>query len=340
MQADKQTDVEVAYSGDIAALVGVKNCKTGDTFCSESGLLMLEPPTFPEPVISMAIEPRTTVDRDKLTDGLQRLSDEDPTFRFYTNDETGQLIVAGMGELHLEIIRDRLFREFKVEANAGAPQIAYRETITGRADGEGKFIKQSGGKGQYGHAVIKIAPNERGKGVLVESRIVGGVIPKEFIPAVIAGIRESIAGGVLANFPIVDVSVELVDGSFHEVDSNELAFKMAGIFAFKDAARKAGLVLLEPVMSVEVGTPDQYQGDILGDLNRRRGKIVSVETKTASTILKAEVPLAEMFGYSTAVRTLSSGRASYTMEPLQFEQVPAGIAQEIVDATQPFAARN
>lgn len=330
IQADKRTECEAVYSGDIAAIVGVRQVTTGDTL-SEQGLqISLEPPTFPEPVISMAIEPKTKADRDKLSDGLQRLSDEDPTFRCYTNEETGQLIIAGMGELHLEIIRDRLLREFKVVANAGAPQIAYRETITTQATGEGKFIRQSGGRGQYGHAVIQIRPNERGKGISVESKIVGGVIPKEFVPAVIAGVNEAIAGGVLANYPMVDLSVEITDGSFHEVDSNELAFKMAGIFAFKDAAQKAGMTLLEPLMKVEVTTPDEYQGDILGDLNRRRGKIQHIDAKSQATLIHSEVPLAEMFGYATAVRSLSKGRASYSMEPCRFDPVPTQILNNML----------
>lgn len=339
IQADKRIDVETTYAGDIAALVGLRNITTGDTLCDESFEVTLEPPTFPEPVISMAVEPKTRADRDKMSEGLQRLAEEDPTFKCFTNEDTGQLIIAGMGELHLEIIRDRLFREFKVAATAGAPQIAYRETITRAADGEGKFIRQSGGRGQYGHACIKLQPNERGKGVEIENKIVGGAIPKEYIPAVIKGIEEAVKGGVLAGFPMVDVKVQVVDGTFHEVDSNELAFKMAGIFALKDAARKAGGILLEPLMKVEVTTPDEYQGDLLGDLNRRRGKIISIDVKDTATILNAEVPLAEMFGYATAIRSLSKGRASYSMEPLAFEPVPNSIAEKILDTTKPKAAR-
>jgi elongation factor G len=260
------------------------------------------------------------------------LAEEDPTFRCFTNEETSQLIIAGMGELHLEIIRDRLFREFKVEANAGAPQIAYRETITKGADGEGKFIRQSGGRGQYGHAIIKVQPNEKGKGVEIENKIVGGTIPKEYIPAVIDGVEEAIKGGVYAGYQVIDIKVQVVDGSFHEVDSNELAFKMAGIFALKDAFKKAGPVLLEPVMKVEVTTPDEYQGDLLGDINRRRGTIIGIEAKQGQTVLNAHVPLAEMFGYATAIRSLSKGRASYSMEPLTFEQVPNSILSTILDA--------
>ena len=334
IQADKRIDVETTYAGDIAALVGIRNITTGDTLCDEDFEIMLEPPTFPEPVISMAVEPKTKADREKMSEGLQRLAEEDPTFRCFTNEETGQLIIAGMGELHLEIIRDRLFREFKVAANAGAPQIAYRETITKSAEGEGKFIRQSGGRGQYGHAMVTLAPNERGKGVEIENKIVGGAIPKEYIPAVIDGVEEAIKGGVLAGYPMVDVKVEVVDGTFHEVDSSELAFKMAGIFALKDAAKKANPILLEPIMKVEVTTPDEYQGDLLGDINRRRGKIVNIEAKDTSTVLSAEVPLAEMFGYATAIRSLSKGRAAYSMEPFRFEPVPANIVTTILDSAK------
>src|SRR5215510_737507 len=334
IQADKRIDVETTYAGDIAALVGLKNITTGDTLCDEDFEIMLEPPTFPEPVISMAVEPKTKADREKMGEGLQRLAEEDPTFRCFTNEETGQLIIAGMGELHLEIIRDRLFREFKVAANAGAPQIAYRETITKAAEGEGKFIRQSGGRGQYGHACVTVEPNERGKGVEIENKIVGGAIPKEYIPAVIDGIEEAVAGGVLAGYPVVDVKVAITDGTFHEVDASELACKMAGIFALKDAAKKANAILLEPIMKVEVTTPGEYQGDLAGDLTRRRGKILNIETKDASTIVNAEVPLAEMFGYATAIRSLSKGRAGYSMEPLKFEQVPASILAGILDSAK------
>jgi elongation factor G len=334
VQADKRIDVERVFAGDIAALVGLRNITTGDTLCDEKFEVILEPPTFPEPVISMAIEPKTKGDRDRLSEGLQRLAEEDPTFRVFTNEETGQLIIAGMGELHLEIIRDRLFREFKVEATAGAPQIAYRETITQPASGEGKFIRQTGGRGQYGHVCIEIAPNERGKGIEIENKIVGGVIPKEYIPAVIDGLHEGIQGGVLAGYPLVDLKIAIVDGSFHEVDSSELAFKMAGIFALKDACKKANVIILEPVMKVEVTTPDEYQGDIMGDLNRRRGRITGIEAKDTAMVIMAEVPLAEMFGYATAIRSLSKGRASYSMEPLRFEPVPTSILEKILDMTK------
>jgi elongation factor G len=334
IQGSERKDVDQVFAGDIAALVGLRNITTGDTLCDEDFDISLEPPTFPEPVISMAIEPKTKNDRDKMSDGLQRLAEEDPTFRVFTNEETSQLIIAGMGELHLEIIRDRLKREFKVEADAGAPQIAYRETITGAADGEGKFIRQSGGRGQYGHACIKLEANEKGKGVEVLNQIVGGVIPREYVPAVENGIREAIRSGIYAGYQVIDVKVAIVDGSFHEVDSNELAFKMAGIFAMKDAFMKANPVLLEPVMKVEVTTPDEYQGDLLGDINRRRGMIQGVDAKGGQTILVAQVPLAEMFGYATAIRSLSKGRASYSMEPLNFEQVPASVLNVVLDSAK------
>jgi len=340
IQGSERKDINEVYAGDIAALVGLRNITTGDTLCDEDYDVTLEPPTFPEPVISMAVEPKTKADRDKLSEGLQRLAEEDPTFRCFTNEETSQLIIAGMGELHLEIIIDRLKREFKVEASTGAPQIAYRETITKNAEGEGKFIRQSGGKGQYGHACITVAPNEKGKGVEVIDEIVGGTIPKEYIPAVIAGIEEAIKGGVYCGYQVIDIKVEVVDGSFHEVDSNELAFRMAGIFALKDAFKKAGPILLEPLMKVECTTPDEYQGDLLGDINRRRGTIVSIEAKNGQTVLNAEVPLAEMFGYATAIRSLSKGRASYSMEPLSFAQVPNSVLTTILDqASKKPAAR-
>jgi elongation factor G len=332
IQGSERKDIDAVYSGDIAALVGLRNITTGDTLCDESFDITLEPPTFPEPVISMAVEPKTKADQEKMSQGLQRLAEEDPTFRCFTNEETGQLIIAGMGELHLEIICDRLKREFKVEANTGAPQIAYRETITKEADGEGKFIRQSGGRGQYGHACIKVQPNEKGKGVEVTNEIVGGTIPKEYIPAVINGIEEAIKTGVYAGYQVIDIKAQVVDGSFHDVDSNELAFKMAGIFALKDAFKKAGPILLEPIMKVECTTPDEYQGDLLGDINRRRGIINSIDAKNGQTVLNAQVPLAEMFGYATAIRSLSKGRASYSMEPLTFEQVPNSVLTTILDA--------
>jgi elongation factor G len=340
IQGSERKDITEVHAGDIAALVGLRNITTGDTLCDEDYDVTLEPPTFPEPVISMAVEPKTKQDRDKMSEGLQRLAEEDPTFRCFTNEETGQLIIAGMGELHLEIICDRLKREFKVDANTGAPQIAYRETITKAADGEGKFIRQSGGRGQYGHACVQIQPNEKGKGVEIENKIVGGAIPKEYIPAVIDGIEEAIKGGVYAGYQVIDIKAQVTDGTFHEVDSNELAFKMAGIFALKDAFKKAGPILLEPIMKVECTTPEEYQGDLIGDITRRRGHIVNIEAKQGQTIVNAQVPLAEMFGYATAIRSLSKGRASYSMEPFTFEQVPNSVLNTILDqAAKKPAAR-
>ncbi|HZJ38285.1 MAG TPA: elongation factor G, partial [Chthoniobacterales bacterium] len=296
IQADKREDIETCYSGDIAAIVGIKNITTGDTLCDDEWQILLEPPSFPDPVISMAIEPKTKQDQEKMAIALQRLSEEDPTFKVFTHEDTGQTIIAGMGELHLEIIRDRMFREFKVDANAGKPQIAYRETITTAADGEGKLIKQSGGRGQYGHVIIKTHPNERGKGITIENKVVGGNIPKEYIPACKKGIEEAILNGVVGGYQVIDAHIDIVDGSYHDVDSNELAFKLAAIFAVKDAFKKAKPVLLEPIMKVENMTPEEYQGDILGDLQRRRGKIGAIEAKGNLTAVQAEVPLAEMFG--------------------------------------------
>jgi elongation factor G len=331
IQADKREDIETCYSGDIAAIVGIKNITTGDTLCDEDFPILLEPPSFPDPVISMAIEPKTKLDQEKMATALQRLAEEDPTFRVYTNEDTGQTIIAGMGELHLEIIRDRMLREFKVDANAGKPQIAYRETITKNATGEGKLIKQSGGRGQYGHVIVNVEPRERGKGVEIENKIVGGTIPKEYIPAVKKGIEESVLNGIVGGYPVIDLHVDIVDGSYHDVDSNELAFKLAAIFAMKDAFKKATSILLEPIMKVECVTPDEYQGDLMGDLNRRRGRISNMETKNLATLIHAEVPLAEMFGYATAIRSLSKGRASYSMEPSHFEPVPAQIVAAVLD---------
>ena len=331
IQADKREDIDTCYSGDIAAIVGIKNITTGDTLCDEDHPILLEPPSFPDPVISMAVEPKTKVDQEKMANALQRLAEEDPTFRVSTNEETGQTIIAGMGELHLEIIRDRMMREFKVEANSGKPQIAYKETILAPADGEGKLVKQSGGRGQYGHVVVKIAPNERGKGITIENKVVGGAIPKDFIPAVIKGLNEAVLNGVVGGYPVIDVHVDIVDGSYHDVDSNELAFKMAAIFALKDGLKKAKSILLEPIMKVENITPDEFQGDIMGDLNRRRARISGMETKGNLCTITAEVPLAEMFGYATAIRSLSKGRSSYSMEPSHFEQVPTNVLNAVLD---------
>ena len=331
IQADKREDIDTCYSGDIAAIVGIKNITTGDTLCDEDHPILLEPPSFPDPVISMAIEPKTKQDQEKMGVALQRLSEEDPTFKVFTHEDTGQTIIAGMGELHLEIIRDRMFREFKVDANAGKPQIAYRETITAPADGEGKLIKQSGGRGQYGHVIIKTHPNERGKGITIENKVVGGNIPKEYIPACKKGIEEAVLNGVVGGYQVIDAHIDIVDGSYHDVDSNELAFKLAAIFAVKDAFKKAKPVLLEPIMKVENMTPEEYQGDILGDLQRRRGKIGAIESKGNLTAVQAEVPLAEMFGYATAIRSLSKGRSSYSMEPSHFEQVPQQLVAAVLD---------
>ncbi len=331
IQADKRDDVETVYSGDIAAIVGIKNITTGDTLCDEDHPVLLEPPSFPDPVISMSIEPKTKQDQEKMANALQRLAEEDPTFRVSTNEDTGQTLIAGMGELHLEIIRDRLLREFKVDANSGKPQIAYRETITTVATGEGKLVKQSGGRGQYGHVIINIQPNEQGKGITVENKVVGGTIPKDYIPACKKGIEEAVLNGVVGGYPVIDVNIDIIDGSYHDVDSNEMAFKMAAIFAFKDGMKKAKPILLEPIMRVENSTPEEFQGDIMGDLNRRRGRIDGIEHKAGLSIVTAQVPLAEMFGYSTAIRSLSKGRSSYSMEPSHFEQVPENVKAAVLD---------
>ncbi len=331
IQANQHTDIDCCYAGDIAAMVGIKNVTTGDTLAEEDYDILLEPPSFPEPVISMAVEPKAKGDQEKMGNALQRLSDEDPTFVVRTDEETGQVIIAGMGELHLEILRDRMLREFKVDTNAGKPQIAYRETLTLAADGEGKLVKQSGGRGQYGHVILKVTPSERGKGFTVENKVVGGTIPKEYINACKAGVKEAMVNGIIAGYEVVDIHVDLIDGSSHDVDSNENAFKMAAIFAVKDALKKAKCIMMEPIMAVEANTPEQYQGDIMGDINRRRGKITSIDSRNGLSIVKAEVPLAEMFGYSTTIRTLSSGRASYSMQPSHFEQVPQQIVDQIVE---------
>jgi elongation factor G len=333
MKADSREDIDVAYSGDICAIVGARDVVTGDTLCTKGFDVRLEPPTFPEPVISMSIEPKTTADQEKMATGLQRLSEEDPTFVVSSDEETGQTIIAGMGELHLEIIKDRLFREFKVGAEAGRPQIAYRETVSTNSEGEGKFVRQTGGNGQYGHARIKLEPLERGVGIEIVDKTVGGVIPKEFIQPTLEGIREAANNGAVCGYPVVDFKVTLFDGSFHDVDSSEMSFKMAGIFAFRDAMEKASPQLLEPMMKVEVETPDEYQGDIMGDLNRRRGQIQNVTGKTAFVSISAMVPLQEMFGYATIVRSLSKGRASYSMEPESFEPVPQIVLNTILETS-------
>jgi elongation factor G len=339
MRAMDREEIDIAYSGDICAMVGVKEVITGDTLCHEDADIRLEPPSFPEPVISMSIEPNTKADQEKLGMALQRLVAEDPTLRVKTDLDTGQTILSGMGELHLEIIVDRMKREFKVEATSGKPQIAYRETITVPADGEGKFVRQSGGKGQYGHVVVKIEPNEKGKGIEVINETVGGSIPKEFIKPSTDGINEASNNGVVAGYPVVDVIVRILDGSFHEVDSSEMAFKMAGIFAFKDAMKNAKPILLEPIMGVEVTTPEEYQGDLIGDINRRRGQIQGMENKNGACIITAAVPLENLFGYVTDIRSLSKGRASASITPSHFEQVPNQLLTKIVESSSRAPAR-
>lgn len=330
MHANQRKDRDDFFTGDIAACIGLKYTSTGDTLCSENSPLLLEKMEFPEPVISMAIEPKSKENRERLSVALGALSEEDPTFRVTTNEETGQTIIAGMGELHLEILRDRMFREFNVEANVGKPEVAYKETITKPCKTETKYIKQSGGRGQYAHVVLEIEPNEQGKGNEVVSKVVGGVIPKEYIPAVIKGVNEGLTTGVLAGYGLVDVKVAIVYGSYHEVDSSEMAFKICGSMAVKEAARKSQPILLEPIMKVVVSTPEQFMGDVIGDINRRRGKILNQITQKGMILVESEVPLSEMFGYSTQLRSISSGRASYVMEPSHFERVPQKIQDEIV----------
>ena len=333
MHANDRSDIDVCYAGDIAAVVGVKNTTTGDTFCDEKHPIVLESMVFPEPVIRQAIEPKTKAGQEKMGIALAKLAEEDPTFRTYTDDETGQTIIAGMGELHLEIIVDRLLREFKVEANIGAPQVAYKETIRKKVDQDTKYARQSGGKGQYGHVKVTVEPNETGAGYEFVNAVTGGAIPKEYIPAVDAGIQGAMQAGVLAGYNVVDVKVTLYDGSYHEVDSSEMAFKIAGSMAFKEAMRKADPVLTEPIMKVSVTTPDDYMGDIIGDLNSRRGQIDSMEQITPGTQrIYAYVPLAQMFGYATALRSRSQGRAVYVMEPHGFQDVPKNIQDEIIKA--------
>jgi elongation factor G len=340
MRAMDREEIDMAYSGDICALVGVKDVITGDTLCDEDFDIRLEPPSFPEPVISMSIEPNSKADQEKMGTALQRLVAEDPTLRVSTDPDSGQTILSGMGELHLEIILDRMKREFKVEATSGKPQIAYRETVTVTSEGEGKFIRQSGGKGQYGHVCLTLAPNEKGKGIEILNETVGGSIPKEFIKPAIEGIKEGTNNGVIAGHPVVDVIVKITDGSFHEVDSSEMAFKMAGIFAFKDAMAKAKPILLEPIMGVEVTTPEEYQGDLIGDINRRRGRINGMENKAGACVIDAQAPLETLFGYVTDIRSLSKGRASAGITPSHFEQVPNSLLQKIVESTAKGPARS
>ena len=330
MHANHRQDIEACYCGDIAAAVGVKNTTTGDTLCDPKNPIILESMEFPEPVIRVAIEPKTKAGQEKMGIALMKLAEEDPTFKTYTDEETGQTIIAGMGELHLEIIVDRLLREFRVEANVGAPQVAYKETVRKLADVDMKYARQSGGKGQYGHVKIKLEPNESGKGYEFVNAIVGGAIPKEYIPAVDAGIKGAMNSGVLAGYPVVDVKVTLYDGSFHEVDSSEMAFKIAGSMAFKEAMRKADPVILEPIMKVVVITPEDYMGDVIGDLNSRRGMIQGMEARIGAQQITAFVPLSEMFGYATDLRSKSQGRAQYTMEPSHYIEVPKSISEEIM----------
>jgi elongation factor G len=330
MHANKREEVEAIAAGDIAAAIGLKYTTTGDTLCDPDKPIVLESMTFPEPVIAVAIEPKTRADEEKLGVSLSRLALEDPTFRVTSEEETSQTLIHGMGELHLEIIVDRLLREFKVEANVGKPQVAYRETIRKKGEAQGKFVRQTGGRGQYGDVYIEVEPNEAGKGFEFENKIVGGAVPKEYVPAVEKGVKEAMETGVLAGYPMVDIKVQLTDGSYHDVDSSEMAFKIAGSMGFKEAVRKAKPVLLEPVMDVEVVTPEEYMGSIVGDLNSRRGRILSMEARGSSQVIRANVPLAQMFGYATEMRSMTQGRATYTMQFARYEEVPTAIAEEIM----------
>jgi elongation factor G len=333
MHANHREEIDEVKAGDIAAAVGLKFTKTGDTLCDEQDAVMLEKIVFPEPVIQIAIEPKTKADQDKLSDALVKLSDEDPTFKVKVDEETGQTLISGMGELHLEILVDRMKREFKVEANVGKPQVAYRESITQTVNAEGKFVKQSGGRGKFGHVWIELSPNEPGKGYEFINAIVGGVVPKEYIPAVSHGIQESMRNGVIAGFPVVDIKAKIYDGSYHDVDSDEVSFRVAGSMAFKEGARKAKPVLLEPIMDVEVVTPEEYLGDVMGDLNSRRGKIEGFSARKDAQVIKATVPLSEMFGYATVLRSMTQGRAIYTMQFAHYAEVPKSIAEEISEKT-------
>ncbi|SDH86664.1 elongation factor G [Halanaerobium congolense] len=331
MHANRREERDEIFAGDLGALVGLKNTSTGDTICDQENPIILEAMEFPEPVIGVAIEPKSKADQDKLGEALQRLAEEDPTFRVHTDEETGQTIIEGMGELHLEVIVDRLLREFKVDANIGKPKVAYRETITKKVTGvEGKFIRQSGGRGQYGHVVMDIEPQPAGEGFEFEDKITGGSIPREYIPSVEDGIREAMENGIIAGYPVVDVKVTLNDGSYHDVDSSEMAFKIAGSMGFREGAKKAAPAILEPVMSVEVVTPEEYMGDVMGDLNGRRGKVEGMEPRGNAQVVSAHVPLSEMFGYSTDLRSKTQGRATYTMQFSHYEQAPKSIAKEII----------
>ena len=332
MHANHREEVTEALTGDIVAAVGLKVTTTGDTLCSEDHPIILESMNFPDPVISQAIEPKTKADQDKLGQSLSRLAEEDPTFRMATDTETGQTIISGMGELHLEILVDRLLREFKVAANVGRPQVAYKETLKHPARAEGKYIRQTGGRGQYGHVFLEVEPRPRGEGFEFESKIVGGVVPREYWAAVESGVKEAMAAGIVAGYPMIDVRVRLVDGSYHEVDSSEMAFKIAGSMAFKSAAQKAEPVLLEPIMSVEVIVPEEYMGDVIGDLNSRRGQIMGMEARGGAQVIRGFVPLAEMFGYATEVRSRTQGRGTYTMEFARYDEVPKHVAEDVVKA--------
>ena len=334
MHANKREEIKEVYAGDIAAAVGLRSVTTGDTICDEKKPVVLESMVFPEPVITLAIEPRTKADQEKLGQGLGKLQAEDPTFRVQTDVDTGQVVIRGMGELHLEIIVDRLKREFGVEASVGRPQVAYKETLTQPAQAEGRYVRQTGGRGQYGHVKIRLVPRKPGEGFAFENKIVGGAIPREYIKPVEEGIREALSGGILAGYPVDDVGIELYDGSFHEVDSSELAFKIAGSLAFKEAAKHAGPVLLEPVMKVEVVVPEEYMGDVMGDLSGRRGRIVSMEARGGTQIVNARVPLSEMFGYATDLRSRTQGRATYTMHFERYEQAPQSVSEEVVARIQ------
>jgi elongation factor G len=331
MHANNREEIKEIYAGDIAAAVGLKDVTTGDTLCTEKNAVILERMVFPEPVIHVAVEPKTKADQEKMGIALGRLAQEDPSFRVKTDVETNQTIISGMGELHLEILVDRMKREFSVDANIGSPQVAYREAIKKSVEQEGKFVKQSGGKGQYGHVWLKIEPNEVGKGYEFVDSIKGGAVPREFIPAVDKGLKETITAGVLAGYPIEDVKVTLFDGSFHDVDSNENAFKMAASFAFKDGCKKADPVLLEPMMAVEVETPEEYMGDVMGDLSSRRGIVQGMEDNATGKVIRCEVPLAEMFGYSTTMRSLSQGRATYSMEFKHYSEAPRNVAEAVIN---------
>jgi elongation factor G len=334
MHANKREEIKEISAGDIAAVVGLKSTLTGDTLCDEKNPVILESIEFPEPVMAVAIEPKTKADQEKLSQSLAKLAQEDPSFRVSFNEDTGQTIISGMGELHLEIIVDRLLREFKVGANVGKPQVAYKETIRTVSKAEGKFVRQSGGRGQYGHVYIKIEPLETDKGFEFVNEIVGGTIPREYIPAVGKGIKEALERGILAGYPVVDIRATLYDGSYHDVDSSEMAFKIAGSMAFREAAKKAKPVILEPIMSIEVVSPEEYMGDVIGDISSRRGKIQNIERRGNAQVIKSHAPLSEMFGYATDLRSKTQGRATYTMQFSHYEEVPKGVSEGIISVVK------